>query len=767
LFGLLACALAATLSAQPSGSQFRRIATFPVVLNTCAGQPDTCWDTQTVSEIITASPDGETLIYTDAATGYIGFVDISDASDPRPAGFIETDGDPTSVSVAQGYALAAVNTSDDFVNTSGQLLVIDIDSHAVVRTIELGGQPDSVAVSPNQRYAVVIIENERNEAACVGGTANGQEVDEDDCEDGGGKLGVPGQSPGGFLTIVDMTGRSPASWSTRRVSLNGIANLYPNDPEPEFADINYAHVAAITMQENNHIVLVHVPTGQILDDFSARTADLNQIDTEEEDVITLDSSLSKVLREPDAVVWISNLEFATADEGDLDGGSRGFTIFNANGGIRYTSGNLMDHIAARIGHYPESRSENKGTEPEGVEFGLYGSRRLLFVGSERASFVAVFEVPPLGEPRYIQALSGGTGPEGLLAIPSRNLFVTASEEDAREDLLRSAITIYRLGGTADYPTIVSANRPDRTPIPWGALSGLTSDPSQPGIAYAVSDSIYSQSRIYKLDVSQTPAVITEDIVVRDRAGRALSLDLEGIAMRRDGGFWLASEGAGNCTAEDCGGVGSTNLLYRVDAFGVVRETVALPESVDAIQRSNGYEGVAVTGSGSSEVVYVAFQREWNLADPGGWVRIGRYTVETGEWAFYYYPLDSVASPNGGWIGLSEITSLGGGRFAVIERDNQGNIDAAVKKLYTFSVNRVTPLAAEALTTDPTDPDFPALTKTLARDILPDLQATNGLVIEKVEGLTVLPGGDAIIVTDNDGVDGSSGETQLIHLGPIF
>ena len=63
--------------------------------------------------------------------------------------------------------------------------------------------------------------------------------------------------------------------------------------------------------------------------------------------------------------------------------------------------------------------------------------------------------------------------------------------------------------------------------------------------------------------------------------------------------------------------------------------------------------------------------------------------------------------------------------------------------------------------------FPVVSKTLVRDLIPDLKADNGLVLEKVEGLTVMTGGATLIVTDNDGVDDSSGETQLINLGPVF
>ncbi len=765
--GLLALTAASLASAQSFRGDFRRIATFPVVLNTCAGQPADCLDTETVSEIIAASRDGRTVIYTDAETGNIGFVDISDPANPQPGGFVETPGEPTSVAVASGYALAAINTSADFVMTSGELLVIDIATHEVVRTIQLDGQPDSVAVSPNGRYAAIVIENERNEDLCIGGTLNGQEVDEDECEEAGGELGIPGQAPAGFLTVLDMTGRGPASWSTRTIALTGLADKFPGDPEPEYVDINYANQAVVTLQENNYLIVIHLPTGRILDHFSAGKVDLTQIDTEEEDVIRLNSSLDDVPREADAVTWISNHEFATADEGDLDGGSRGFTIYRSNGAVRFSSGNFLEHLAVRIGHYPEDRSGNKGTEPEGIEYGLYGNRRLLFVASERGSFVAVYEVPPIGAPRFLQVLAGGAGPEGLLAIPSRNLFVTASEVDDRGDVLRSAITIYELGNKSNYPTIVSLNRPDRTPIPWGALSGLAADPSAPGIVYTVHDSFYDESRIYRMDVSQAPAVIMQEIVLHDGGGGTFNFDPEGIALRSGGGFWIASEGRDSCDSPGVCDLRRSNLIVEVDPFGLVLNEISLPQSVADIQRNNGFEGIASVGSGDSEVLFVAFQREWNLFDPAGWARIGRYEVASGDWTFYYYPIDPATSPNGGWVGLSELTALGGGRFAVIERDNQGNIDATIKKLYTFSTGGVTPLPQESLPNDPSDPAFPALTKTLARDILPDLQAPRGLVIEKVEGLAVMPNGDTLIVTDNDGVDDSSGETQLINLGPVF
>lgn len=754
--------------AHPSGdsSSFRRIATFPVFLNTCNGAVDfeACADETTVAEIVAASKDGKTLIYTDAATGKVGFVDITNPASPQPGGTIDVGGSPTSVAVVGDHALVAVDTSDgNFVNPSGLLRVIHIPSKGVVTTIDLGGQPDSVAISPNKRYAAIVMENQRNEDLCVGGTFDGQEADEDDCEDGGGVLGGLPQLPAGVLVILDLVGQ-PTSWQKRIVSLAGIADKFPTDPEPEYVDINEFNVAAVTLQENNHVVLVYLPNGQILHDFSAGTVNLSKVDTEENSLIQMNGQLMDVPREPDAVSWISPLDLATADEGDLDGGSRGFTIFWANGQTRFKSGNDVEKLVTRIGHYPEDRSENKGSEPESVAFARYGpSQRLLFVGSERSSVVAVYDVPLIGDPKLLQVLPSTAAPEGLLAIPQRDLFVTSSEEDDREDThLRAAITIYKLvRGGPTYPTIQSKNRPDGTPIPWGALSALAADTSSSRRAYAVYDSAYDKSRIFKLNIGQRPAVITEEIVLYDDANPSFHFDLEGLARRPLGaGFWAVSEGATNCNPiGTCPANRTFNLLLKIAEDGKVLEQIKLPDAVNDRQRSNGFEGVTSVGTPDvDEKVYVAFQAPW-LGDPASTVRIGRYDVATKQWTFFYYALELPTSPNGGTVGLSELVAINDKTFAVIERDNQAGPDARIKKVKGFSIDGLTP--------QPQGGVFPSVAQFPIRDLVPDLLSDNGLILEKVEGLAELPNGDWILVTDNDGVEDHSGETQFLNLGNIF
>ena len=120
-----------------------------------------------------------------------------------------------------------------------------------------------------------------------------------------------------------------------------------------------------------------------------------------------------------------------------------------------------------------------------------------------------------------------------------------------------------------------------------------------------------------------------------------------------------------------------------------------------------------------------------------------------------YPLEKV---EGGWVGLSELTAVGNDLY-VIERDNLVGDAAKVKQLTKVSLTEVTPAEIGAK-------DAPVLKKTVVRDLLPDLKSAHGYVLDKVESFAIDAAGEAFIITDNDGVDDSSGETQFIRLGKL-
>ena len=721
---------------------FNRISSF-VVASQIDSNSNT--DTETVAEIVAASTDGQTLVYSDSENKSIGFVDISDPATPLGKGVVDVGGEPTSVAVKGNYALVTVNTSGDFINTSGQLIAVNMSTKEITKTWDIGGQPDSIAISPDGNYAMIAIENERDE----------------DLGDG-----APPQLPAGFVVVVDTSSDSLDAWSTSTVQLTNLDGvLFPEDPEPEYIDINSNNLAAVTLQENNAIVLIDLETKTVTKSFSAGTVDLNNIDTKEEGIIDQSSSLLNVPREPDGITFIGNDYLATADEGDLEGGSRGFTIFELDGNIVSTSGNTMEHIAAKVGHYPEERSGNKGNEPENVDFASFENTDYLFVNSERSSLVFVYDVSEPTQPVFQQVLPAGVGPEGAKAIPERDLLVVASEVDARGDKIRSVLNIYEYSeASANYPTLQSVDGANGAPpIPWGAMSGLAPGPDN--ILYAVEDSFYKSNRFFTIDTSTQPATLinatqivdtndvfagvspygqfsAEDLEALINEDKTVNIDPEGIAATGDGHLWIASEGRGTIGDEDRP-VESLNFLFKVNqADGTIVEVVTLPNELNDNQLRFGLEGVA---EDNGKLVTVT-QRAWgDDQNP----RVLVYDTNTSEWVGdYFYPLDDPESQNGGWVGLSDISPQGDMEFLVLERDNQGGPDAAIKRLYTIDLNQV----EEGAT----------LEKVFAYDLIDDLKAPGGLVYEKVEGLAVTDDG-VWIINDNDGVDENSGETQLLRV----
>lgn len=715
LLGLTAV-IALTAGAAAAEMNFNRIASFPVVKNMAEGE-DT--KRETSPEIIDVTADGMTLVYTDSPLGVLGLVDITDPANPQPKGNLELGGEPTSVAVIGTTAFVGVNTSESYTAPSGVLKAINTADGTELAACDLGGQPDSVAKAPDGSFISVAIENERDE----------------DLNDG-----IIPQLPGGNLVMVDVKGGNLDCASMKVVDLAGLAEIAGEDPEPEFVDINALGETVITLQENNHIVVV-ARDGGIVNHFPAGTVDLDGIDaTDERGALNFTESQAGRKREPDAVKWLDDTHFATANEGDYEGGSRGWTIFSKDGSVVYESGVDFEHAIIQIGHYPDKRSDAKGVEPESVTAATFGGTPMIFVGAERASIVGVYDATDPASPVLKQLLPSGVGPEGYVTIPARNLLVSANESDLIEDGgARAHVMIYELqDAPATYPMLTSAGMDDLTG--WGAISGMVAD--QDGIVWAVNDSFYGfQPSIFKIDTTQTPARII-DVIRITRAGRpAQKLDLEGITLDGEGGFWVASEGRTDRVVP--------HALYHVNRKGAITREIGLPPELMAVEKRFGFEGITKRG----DTLWMAVQREWN-DDPKNHVKLVAYNVETGDWGAVRY---EKAEPQTGWVGLSEITAHGDHVY-LVERDNQHDHRAVTKKIYRIPLADMIPA--------PLGGDLPVVGKELVRDLIPDLTANGGYVLDKVEGLAIAADGTAWVSTDNDGVDDHSGETMFFSIGQI-
>jgi hypothetical protein len=312
----------------------------------------------------------------------------------------------------------------------------------------------------------------------------------------------------------------------------------------------------------------------------------------------------------------------------------------------------------------------------------------------------------------------------------------ANEVDLGEDgLARAHVTIYEMQeGPASYPHITSEGfTVDGRPVGWVANSGMVADGE---FVWFVNDSYLGmQPSIFKVDVSQTPARIVDVIRVTRGGQPAQKLDIEGITLDGEGGFWLASEGRTDRLIP--------HAIYHVGADGAIEQEIAFPPELLAVETRFGAEGITRVG----DTLWIAMQREWG-DDPANHAKLVSYNIETGEWGAVHYPK---AEPATGWVGLSEIVAHGDWVY-VVERDNQVGEAAVTKKIYRIPAAEMVPAALGG--------PLPVVTKEEVRDLMADLTATGGYVLDKVEGLAIMEDGTVWVSTDNDGVDDHSGETMF-------
>jgi hypothetical protein len=372
----------------------------------------------------------------------------------------------------------------------------------------------------------------------------------------------------------------------------------------------------------------------------------------------------------------------------------------------------------------------------------------------------VYNVADVTKPVLKQALPTCYAPHGLQAIPSRNLLVSSCSVDAREDGYRAGISIYELQeGSSNYPTLVSIDREDGTPIPFGSLSGLAA--VNDSMLHAMADSEFRKNAILHIDVSAFPAKVVGELRIYDTNGvlaaafdsnvnisfinddQTVNLDTEGLCISSRGGYWLVHEGGGTVGDVDHP-VTSPNAVLKVSENGVIEKVIFLPEYLNEVQMRYGLKGVAEDG----DMVVVVLHIPWDGEDNS---RIGIYNQETETWKFLFFPTDKPESQMGGYVGLSDIEARGNGIFYISERDSAGGPDAVIKRVYQVDLG------------DFSLEDGTLVTKTLVRDLMPDLAAAHGNIPVKIAGMTSTPNGDIWIVNDNDNAKQAAGEMRFIRI----
>jgi WD40 repeat protein len=130
----------------------------------------------------------------------------------------------------------------------------------------------------------------------------------------------------------------------------------------------------------------------------------------------------------------------TDRDGDYDElytfGARSFSIWNGTtGALVYDSGKELEEKTISAGLYDDTRSDDKGVEPEGVTVATINNKKIAFVGLERADAVLVYDVSNPNMPIFLQILKTGDAPEGVLFVKAadspnkKSMLIVSSETD--------------------------------------------------------------------------------------------------------------------------------------------------------------------------------------------------------------------------------------------------------------------------------------------------------------------------------------------------
>lgn len=380
-------------------------------------------------------------------------------------------GTPNSIAIHNGLVAASFNATVGQVD--GWLCLFDAKSRALITTLQVGATPDMVAFTPDGRRLLVVNEGERSLPA------------------------GPGQiDPPGSISIVRLHGRHgpqveatvsfPADVAgTDALRAMGVriapGKLATFDIEPEYATVSAnGKTAWITLQENNAIAVLDIDEAKIVNYLPLGTKSYNSqahaIDPSDQDgQLLLRPVPVRSLYQPDAIAnyrakdgqsylvmanegdarnddtdvaragsripnvlptELRRLNISTLDSTatDLVGiGARSFSIRDLDGQIVYDSGKLLDDEAIKRGLYADSRSDDKGVEPEGVALAKIGGRTYAFIGMERVttSAIAMFDISNPRDVRFIDFIVGvgDVSPEGLTAFSRKGRhFLAVSHE---------------------------------------------------------------------------------------------------------------------------------------------------------------------------------------------------------------------------------------------------------------------------------------------------------------------------------------------------
>jgi hypothetical protein len=450
------------------------------------------------SEIVVHDERTDTLW----VAGVIG-VDVLDRETGQRVAHISVShlGAVNSVAIHDGLAALAIENGTDR-TLPGLVVFYDTRTRRQIGApVAVGALPDMLTFTPNGRLLLVANEGTPNARPTPPGLSELDPVGSVSIIDVRTREvvtlpidpSIPGYDTLRLFPAVGTLPTQPATYS-------------PYDPEPEYIAVgDDGRHAYVVLQEANGVAVLDLRRRSFERIYSLGTKDFslpgNEIDPNDQDGrIELRSAPVQGLYQPDATVAYEHrgrTYLVMANEGDArdngsgdsederrgsagnaaieyvpDGselgrltfsnvdsarggalvkfGGHSFSIRRPDGGIVFDSGSQLDREAIRRGIYDDTRSDNKGVEPEGVALMHIHGRVLAFIGLERTlkSAIAVYDITDPHDVEFLDMIvsDGDVSPEGLHAFKARGRHYFAVANEVSDTTSLFEVTLSRRWG---------------------------------------------------------------------------------------------------------------------------------------------------------------------------------------------------------------------------------------------------------------------------------------------------------------------------------
>lgn len=378
-----------------------------------------------VAEIAAYMPE-QKLLFAVGDSNVLGTIDLSNPSKPAVKNSFYLDGEATSVTVHGNLIATSLLANPAW--EDGFVEVMEYASAGVkkIGTYKVCSHPDMITFTPDGKMLLVACEGEPSEDGKIdpiGGVA--------------------------IVSVNDASGKLAPSVK--------VIPFEDKSIEPEYITVSGdSKWAWVSLQENNAIARIDLQTKSLDGIFDLGFVDHSKpgfgIDAVKDGKIRIENANLRGLRQPDGIKFFAaegKSYVVTANEGalvkdfdkrtvcgddakcDVKFGSRSVSVFDGfSGELQWDSGDLLERTFAKVA--PEyfnwnskkgkkkvdARSDDMGCEPENVTIGMVNGKRLAFVGLERMSGIAVFDITNVSAPKLVDYYldPADRGPEGMLFI---------------------------------------------------------------------------------------------------------------------------------------------------------------------------------------------------------------------------------------------------------------------------------------------------------------------------------------------------------------